>query len=177
MSASSGVVGHDHAALAGRHLLVRVEGEGPRAPERPDRPASQGRADRLAGVVDQQQAVSVGDLLDRVPVGRVPEHVDDHDGLRPIGDPSLEVGGVEVVRVGLDVDEDRRGPLEEEGVGARRERERRHQDLVARTDAERLDDQVQRRGARGDRDPVLDAGDLRCRALEPLGERTEPQHP
>ena len=49
------VVGHDHAAFARRDLLVGVEGEAPSLPEAPRRAASVRRADRLAGVVDQQE--------------------------------------------------------------------------------------------------------------------------
>src|SRR5581483_3441558 len=54
-------VGDHHPAFAGRELLVRVEGEDARGTAGSDgRPAVFG-AERLAGVVDQGEAVAIGD--------------------------------------------------------------------------------------------------------------------
>ena len=59
-SASAVVVGRDQAALAGRHVLRAVQAE--RAvPEAADPAAAERRAVRLAGVLDDRQAVPLGD--------------------------------------------------------------------------------------------------------------------
>ena len=75
-------VGRDHPALAGRHLLVRVEGEDRVDAVRADRPALVLGAERLAGVLDQRQAVLRAQLAQRVELARVAEDVDRDDRLR-----------------------------------------------------------------------------------------------
>ena len=72
----------DHAALAGGDHLARVQREARQRPERADRPALVAGADRARGVLDDRQAVALGELEQRVHVGRQAELVHRHDRLR-----------------------------------------------------------------------------------------------
>ena len=76
-----GVLGGDHAALAGGDHLARVQREARQRAERADRPALVGRADRARRVLDEQQPALVGEREERVHVGGQPDLVDRHDGL------------------------------------------------------------------------------------------------
>ena len=66
----------DHAAFAGRDLLVGVEGEDRVLALRADRPPLVDRAERLAGVVDQRDPVPFADRLQFFQLARVAEDVD-----------------------------------------------------------------------------------------------------
>ena len=111
-----------------------------------------------------------GDPLDRLIVGGEPEQVDRDD--RPRLQPSFaldhvdrrfEAGDVDIVGVGIDVDEHRLGLGQRHHLGGRGEGEARHEHRVARSDAGRIERQQQRVGAVGAGDGVLDAdigGDL-----------------
>ena len=105
-------------------------------------------AERAGGVLDQRQ---VGQLLEaRGPA----EQVHRHDRLRPRRD--LDLRGVDVVRRRVDVDEDGRGAGERNDVRGRGKRVGGDDHLVARPDPEREHGEVERGGARRDRDGVLD---------------------
>ena len=86
-------VGDDDAALAGGHLLVRIEGEDRRHAVTAYRLALVLGAERLAGVVDQRQPVLVGDLLDRLELAGIAEDVDRQDRLRPGRDRRFDAAG------------------------------------------------------------------------------------
>ena len=73
------VVRRHDPALAGRHLLVRVEGEDGVDAVRADDPALVLGAERLARVLDQDEAVPLGELAERVELARVAEDVDGDD--------------------------------------------------------------------------------------------------
>ena len=138
-----GVVGRDHAALARRHLLVRVEGEDRGVARAADAAAAVLAADGLAGVLDDREAVLLGDRAERVHVARVAEHVHGQDGARARRDGRLDGRRVEHERLGIDVGEDGRRALVEHAVGRGHERDRRRHDLVALADAGRAHEQVQ----------------------------------
>ena len=123
----------------------------------------------LAGVLDDGQAVPVGDGRDRVHVGRQAEQVDRADRAGPRRDRRLDPRGVDVVGVGLDVDEDGRRPGGQDRADGRVERVADGDDLVARPEAEALEDAHQRDGAVADRDRVLRADEGR-EALLQLGD-------
>ena len=80
----------DDAALAGRHLLVRIEREHGGRPMPPERPATVFRPERLARVFDQRQSVALGDRADRIELTREAEHVDGHDRAGPLGHRGLD---------------------------------------------------------------------------------------
>ena len=131
------VVRRDHPALAGRHLLVRIEGEHRVDAVRADPAALVLRSERLAGVLDQHEAVLLAQLAQRVELAGIAEDVDRDDPLRPLGDRGLDGGRVEVHRPLVDVGEDRRRPLVDEAVGRGDERVRRRDHLVALLEARR----------------------------------------
>src|SRR5262249_23522446 len=65
----------DHAALAGRDLLVGVEGEHAGLPQAADRPPTIAGADRLAGVLDDGNAVRAAEGENGIHVRRLAEDV------------------------------------------------------------------------------------------------------
>ena len=62
-----GIVGDQHAALAGRDRLVRIKGETGKVAVATDRPLRVGCAGRFAGILDQPQVMSAGQGLQRLP--------------------------------------------------------------------------------------------------------------
>src|SRR6185295_11649651 len=73
----------EHTALAGRHRLVRVEGEHTRVGESAGGAALVGGANRLARVLDDGETVAAGDGENRIHVGGLAEDVHRDDGLEP----------------------------------------------------------------------------------------------
>ena len=147
-----------HAAFAGGQVLGRVERErdqvrlveaGRRGADHPV--VIPGRQ-RVGRVLDHGQAVPVRDVVDRVHVRRVPVKVHGHD--RPhAGRPAhrmLDLVGVEVERVGLDVDQHRARALVLDHVDCGGECHRRGHDRVAVADAQGRQREVHRRGRRVD---------------------------
>ncbi len=129
-------------------VLRREEAE-----RRGDARRDPGRAEGLRGVLDDRQA-EPPQRLDR---RRAAEQVHGHDRLRPLRDPPLDVGRVEVQRRRVDVGEDGRRAAPGDRLGGRVERERRADDLVALADAERVEHEHERVGAVRDADRLLDA--------------------
>ena len=162
-----GVGGDDHAALPGGHLLVGVEGEGGEVAAGPDHPALRvDRAERLAGVLEDPEAVALRQRLQLGPGGGPAEDVDRQEAPGLLGDGGRRGVGVDVERLGIDVDEDRFRPLVEERVRRGDEGERAGDDLVAGPPAELAHAEVERRRAARDRDRVLDAEVVGEGALE-----------
>ena len=79
--AELGVEGRDGAALGGRHVLRREEGEGRQVGERAHRPAPVGRTDRVGCVLDDEGADTARRLGDGVDLDRVTGVVDTRDDL------------------------------------------------------------------------------------------------
>ena len=127
--------GRDRPALAGRHLLVRVEGPDRRMAVRAERPPFVARPQSLARVLDERQAVLVADRAQLVELAWVAEDVDRDDRLRALGDRRLDGRRIEVERVRIDVGEDRRRAFVDRAVRRSDERVRRRDHLVARPDA------------------------------------------
>ncbi len=94
------------------------------------------------------EAVRVGDRSDAVPVGHVPDQVGDQDRPGARADHRLDRVDVDVVGVGLDVDEhrDETGAHDRREVGG--ERDGGGDDLVTRLQPEQLDREIQRRRPR-----------------------------
>jgi hypothetical protein len=167
----------DDPALARRHLLVGVEGEDRVHPVPADARAAVGRAERLARILDQREAVRRGDLAQRFELARVAEDVDGDDRARARRDGRLDRGRVEVERVGIDVGEHRRRALVDEAVGRRGERIGRGDALVTGADARDVAQQVQTGRAVGDGRRVRRADERGERLLELLDPRPERQPP
>ena len=152
------VVGGDEATLAGRHVLGAVQAERT-VPEAADLATAEFRPVRLAGVLDDGDAVPIGDRPDHVHVGGQAEEVDGADGPGPRRDGGLDARGVDDVRVRLDVDEDRRGAGVQDPADRRVERMPDRDDLIARPEAEALEDAHERDRAVAHGDGVLRAAE------------------
>ena len=115
----SACVGHrDHPALAGRELLVGVEAKDRRVPAPADRNAvGVHRTERLAGILDDRQAMPGGDPLEGDHVGGKPKMCTGSSALvRSLSAASAASGSrLSVTRV--DVGEHRPGALIERHVG------------------------------------------------------------
>ena len=117
----------------------------------------------------------LGDRAERLHVARVAEHVHGQDPARARRDGRLDGRRVEHERLGIHVGEHGRRPLVEHHVGRGDERDRRRDDLVARTDAGRPHQQVQPGRAARDGDGVLAAAEGRELLLEVARVRAEPE--
>jgi hypothetical protein len=107
----------------------------------------------VRGVLDQEQAVALTEVEQRVHAARVAGVVHAHHAARRRRDPTLDVAGIQRQVVGPDgVREDGPSAAESHGVGAGDEGQRRHDHLDSGADAERQACKVQRRGAVRDRD-------------------------
>ena len=174
---------HDHPAAARRGDLVAVEREHPDGAERPRRPATVGRSERLGGVLHQRDTTVGAERGDRVVVGALAVQVDDHHrGRQPAalagGRQRLgEQFGVHVPARPLTVDEHRVGAAVDDGVGAGREREARHEHVVARLHAAHQEGEVQGGGAARQRDGAWPPGERRDVALEAVELRSGGCHP
>ena len=154
------VVDEQRAALAAGDVLRLVEGERPEGADRPQRPAAVGGVDALRGVLDEQQVVRLRQRAEGVHVTGDPAVVDGDDRPRALRDGVGGALGVDVQRGGIDVDEDRRRAAQDERVGGRDERERRHDDLVAGADAAEQRGHLQRPRAGVRHEHARRAGEL-----------------
>src|SRR5436309_9549094 len=171
------VVGDDHAALAGRHVLRRVEGEARRVSEVARLLAVVLRAGGLGGVFDDGDAAVPSGGEDRVHLGGLAVQVGRHDRRGLARDDGGDLRGVHVVRRPIDVDEDRLRAAEQDRRRGREERQGRDHHLLARTDAVREQGDVEGRGAVRDGDRVLPVEVLGERLLECLDLRALGEHP
>ena len=146
-------------------------------PERAVRSSVIVAADRLTGILDDGQAMAVGDVHQIGQRSRVAEDVDDLDRLGARRDGGLDRCRVHVERLRVHLDEHRRRAREQDGVCRRHERERRHDDLVPRTKAEGVEARVQAGGATGASNRVRDTRPLSPVALEARQHRAQRQLP
>ena len=132
----------------------------------PSSTAGPARQERFRRVLDDGEAVRGGDGEDRRHVGGAAAHVNRHDGLRAAGDRRSSALGIDVQGLRIDVDENRHGSGQANGVGGRDEGDVRDDHLIARADArggERKEDRG-RPARRGDR--VRHAEQIRDTPLE-----------
>src|SRR6516225_2009208 len=76
-----GIVGNDHSALAGGHLLVGIEGETGQVAERTRLLSAIGSADGLAGILDDLEVILAGDFANGLHVARQAKNVNRQDSL------------------------------------------------------------------------------------------------
>ena len=95
----------------------------------------------------QDQVRVLAQTAERLHVGALTEQVDGDDGPRAWGDRRLDLLGVDVPGVRVDVHEDGPGPGAADGPGGGEEREGRRDDLVPRADLEGGQGQEQGVGA------------------------------
>ena len=164
-------VGCDQPALAGRDVLRRVEREARQVGDRADLAAAVSRLGGVRRILDDRQA----ERRERVEVGGLTVEVDRDDRLRPLADERPHLLGIDVQRLVEHVREDGRGATVDDDIRRRRPRERGGDHLVAGTDAERDERQVERRGARRDREDVLRLEIVAHPRLELCGARARRQ--
>ncbi len=106
-------------------------------------------ADRVRGVLDNDEVVAISQLGQGVHVHRTSGKMDGHDRLGPRSDGGLD--GIEVDQSGIrhGVDEHRRGAGMLDRIRRGHERHRRNQHLVPVTDIQDLEREDQRGRARG----------------------------
>ena len=91
----------EHApALAHRDVVRGVEARRREVAERADVPPVDGRADRVAAVLDEPQLVRVGERLDGVEVERVAERVRHHDRARAVAEAPRRAATTSMLYVG-----------------------------------------------------------------------------
>ncbi len=110
------VRGGDHAALAGRDRLARVEAEAAGQTDAAGLLPPDGRAQRARSVLDDGQAVRIGHAHDSIHVGRQAERMDRHDGLRQRRDACLQVSRIERESLEVDIHQDRHRALLHDGL-------------------------------------------------------------
>src|SRR5437762_4309941 len=137
------VVRDDHAALAGRHILGRVEREAGRVAEVARLLAVVFRAVGLGRVLDHREGLTPSGIEDRVHLRRLAVQMDRHDRGGLARDPNREPRGIHVVGISYHIDEDRLRPALEDRRRGREEGERWSEDLVPLTDAMRRECDVE----------------------------------
>ena len=155
-----GVACRDHAALAARHVLGRVEARTSRTCRRFRRGGRRALAPcAWAASSKSVDAALLGECAELATCRRVPVEVHRHDAHGAFGDARLDGVGPRREVVGLDVGEHRRRAGEGDRVRRRGEGERRHDDLVAGADAgsEQAEVEARRSGVDGDRSAPVDA--------------------
>ena len=171
------VVGHDHAAFPGRHVLRRVEREAGGVAEVARLLAVVLGAGGLGRVLDDRDAAVPGDGEDRIHLGGLAVQVDGHDRRGLARDRRRELRGVHVVRRTIDVDEDGLRAAQDDGRRRREERERRDHDLLSGTDAVGEQRDMEGGGAVRHGDRVLSAQVLCKGFLERIDFRALGEHP
>ena len=139
-------------------------------PDRPERPAAEGGADPVRRVLDQAEPAGTGEPAEPVHVARdaTVVHGDDRPGA--LGQGCLDRVGVDVQRVGRDVDEDRARAGAHEGVRRRHVGEGRHNDLVCGPQVAEECGHLEGGGARGREEDVLQPEPLREEPAAVVGE-------
>ena len=158
-----------HAALARRDRLARVEAERAAVAERAGVSTAIPAAERAGCVLDHPQPVTLREGEHGIEIGREPEEVHRDDPDRSLRHERVELFDVQVVRVEVDVDEHGLAAALRDDVRRRDPREAGDDHLVAGTDVERHHRDLQRRRARARCDRVLGAG-VRSELLLELGD-------
>ena len=126
----------DGPALAGGHVLRRLEGEGAGVPRRAGVLAAPGRAVRLGGVLEDDEVVLARQLAQAVEVGHAPADVHRDERPRPAGEGGFRRRHVHRARAGLDVHDHRDGIGRQHGPDRGHERPGGDDHLVALADVE-----------------------------------------
>ena len=144
------VLGEHHPALGRRHVLVSVETESCGIPERAGLLGARG----MGCILDEQQAAAAGEVTPGGAIDRVARVMHDDHGPGARGAFRGRIGAGHHRQIErLDVDEYGSRSGIEDAVRGGDEGERRHEDLVAGSDAQSFQDQVERgrAGIHGDR--------------------------
>ncbi len=139
--------------------------------------AAVSRAVSLGGVLDDRDASRLCELRQRVHVRGVAVEVDGDDGLGALSNELGDRLRIQAPRVGIDFGQDRRCADVAHGIGSGDVRQRGDDDLVAGTDVQRQQRNVQRRRAVADGDRVARSAELGELALEALDVRARRRDP
>ena len=146
-----GAVGRDQAALPGRDVFRRVQGEARRVADRADLSAAVTALGRMRRVLHDRNAEG----NDGVEVARLAREIDRQDRLRSSGDRIGHARGIDVEVCVADVHEHGCRARVDDHVRRCRPCDRRRDHLVAFADPERYEGEVERRGPGGERQHVL----------------------
>ena len=124
------IAGDYHATFTGRDLLVGVKGKHRRVPHGAYLATAGFRAQRFAGIFDDQQPMAPGDIEYGRHLRRHPEGVYGNDGAGTRSDRFFNPLGIDVERLRIDIDEHRRGAFVADSIGHCDERERGQDHLV-----------------------------------------------
>lgn len=144
------IVAEDDPGLDRREDLGGVEARDADVSERAQGPTPKRAAETRRRVLDQRQAELSGGRTKGLPVRGATAIVEHDGGACLTRRLSLELYRIQIQCLGLDVGEDRRGSLVEDGVGRRDVRERGDDDFVSRPHADQLESDVKRRRSRID---------------------------
>ena len=110
---------------------------------------------RLSRILQDDQAMLFRNRPDRGHIAHLTKKVDRHDCLGPSRNRRLNQRNIDIVGLWVNVNKDRRRARLHNCLGARHKGERRRNDLVARTNARRVQHDAQCIGAtvNGDRVP------------------------
>ena len=123
-----------HAAEEGVHVLVLAEAEDAGVAEAPDRAPGEACAEGLRGVLDQRHAALARDARDHVHVAREAVQVRDEHGAGVAVHDLLDLCGIDVAGLALDVREDGHAARSDDHVHHVRDGVGREDDLLAGPD-------------------------------------------
>lgn len=115
----------------------------------------------LRRIFDDDKAVFGSDGVDCIHVGGLPVEADGDDGLGLGGNFVFDLGGIDVIRRFVDIDEDRNSSQMGDHLGSGDKGERRRDYFVSWSDIDGHKRELQRIGSAGTGDGMLDA-DIGC---------------
>ena len=172
------VLGHHGPPVAKRtQVLGGIEAEGSGNADSADGPTHRGGQMRLTAVLDERQAVSACNGLERHQIRRLTVEMHWKNGARSRRDGVLHSGGRQGEARRVDIGEHRTGSGHHHGQCGECRRERRRDHLVARSDVERSQNEGNGISPVADAHGVCCAAALRELALERFDLRAEHEPP
>jgi hypothetical protein len=169
---NAGVIRDDHAAFAGRNILVGIEAECGDIAQTAARPPFVRLAVHFRGVLDDLDVVPLGHSLNWSHVDREAVDVNNHDRTRARCDARLYLGRKHVPSRRIRIDDHRCCPGTYDRRSAGNDCKRRQYDFVTRPNPGGHDGRVESRGTVGDRDTMFAPHTGGKFLLESLNERS-----
>ena len=120
----------------------------------------------LGCVLDYFQAISFGYREDCIHIGRLPVQVDRYDGSSLLRDMTLDLTGIDVVSLGMDVHKNRLSARMDYCFSGSHKAVRRRYDLIVAADSQRPECKYQRIGSVGDTNRVFDLAEFGKRSFK-----------
>ena len=143
------VIGHEHPAFSGGEGFGTMKTKRRHIAQRARLAPAKFTANRLGGVLDDDQSVLIGNRPQRIVIRRAAVQIHRENRLRLFRDARLHTVSAHAPRLFVDIREHRCGPHVTDRRRTGDPREIRHNHFIARTNARRRQRQVQPRGARG----------------------------